>query len=276
MSGVMTLARYKALVPDTPLTDAQIRQSLSVAQSIAESLSSLTFGSEVSAVASSGTDYTLTVYGGQYEIGQSVRLIGGGSPSTAFEITDTGVSGTGQWIKISSASAVSPTKVLPIVECVGEATDGTVLVARKPVFSVSSVLTRASRETLWSSSSVTTLTTSQYEVVALGGIKAGVYIVQSAIPLILEGGPFLVKRMTRQPPDGIKVTYVAGFYSMVPADIESAIMQLVPVIHGASVKGGVFASESHDYYSYQQMTAEQVGVLPHAAVAILRRYARLA
>mgnify|MGYP007113036757 CR=1 FL=1 len=42
----------------------------------------------------------------------------------------------------------------------------------------------------------------------------------------------------------------------------------------AGDKGGVFASESLDYYSYSSLTYDQLSALPHAAMSILRRYAR--
>lgn len=277
MSGALSLARFKTLSPNGELTDPQIRFGLSVAQAVAESLSGLVFGSEVvtASITASGTTYTIPFYGGMYEVGQSVRLIGGGVAATLFEVTDAGINSNGSlFIKVVSSVAIAPTKILPSFEYVGTASSNEVNVDRRPVFSVASVKTKASADTLWSESTVTTLASTDYEVFASRGINRGVRIKQSALPLRSEGGPYLVKRMVRQAIDGIKVNYVAGFYSQIPADLEGAIVQLVPAIVGASKSGGAFASENHDYYSYTLLSYDQLAMLPFAAVGVLRSYAR--
>ena len=275
MSGVLTLARYKVLNPATSLTDAQIRCVLNVAQSVAESLSGMVFGSEVGAVTNpSGTTYRIVVYGGRYDVGQQVRLVGGGVTATPFTITDTGAADSTNWIEVSSASAIVPTKVMPVLEHVGEASSGYVYVAKKPLFSVVSVKIKASSNQLWSDPSIQTVANTSFEVFQSGQLNVGVFLSSDALPQVAEGGQFLIKRMVRKQYDAIKVTYVAGFYSHVPSDLEGAICQLVPAIVGASRTGGVFASESHEDYSYQLLTVDQLGALPYAAVAVLRSYMR--
>jgi len=277
MSGALSLARFKTLNAGSDLTDAQIRFGLSVAQAVAESLSGLVFGSEVvtASITASGTTYTIPFYGGTYEVGQLVRLVGGGVAATLFEVTDAGVNANGSlFIRVVSAVAIAPTKILPAFDYIGTASSNELNVDKRPLFSVVSVKTKASADVLWSDNQVKTIESTNYEVYSSRGINRGVRIKQSAIPLRAEGGPYLVKRMVRQAVDGIKVSYVAGFYSQVPADIEGAIVQLVPAIVGASKTGGVFASESHDYYSYSLLSYDQLAMLPFAAVGVLRSYAR--
>lgn len=274
MSGVLSLARYKALTAST-LADAQIRFGLGVAQSVAESLSGMVFGSEVGAVTTPiGQTRRIVVYGGRYDIGQQVRLVGGGVSAAPFTITDCGTSDSGNWIEVSSATAIAPTKVLPVLEFVGEANSGYVKVDKKPVFSVLSVKIKANSDQMWSDAGIQTVPATSYEVYQSGQLNVGVYLASSAIPRVAEGGQFLIKRMVRQQYDSIKVEYVAGFYSHIPSDLEGAICQLVPAIVGASKTGGVFASESHEDYSYQLLSMDQLVALPYAAVAVLRSYMR--
>lgn len=275
MSGAVSLARFKVLNSSSELTDAQIRVGLGIAQAVAESLSGLTFGSEVAGtITNVSTVYKLPFYGGVYEVGQSVRLIGGGVSASPFVVIDTGVNADGSlWITVNSSVAIAPTKILPIVEYVGTATSGYVNVDKRPVFSVSSVKVK-SGDSLWSDSSITTLATTTYEVFQERGLNCGVYVLPSSLPMVSEGGRYLVKRMVRQQVDGVKVTYAAGFYSQVPADLEGAICQLVVAINGSISSGGAFASESHDYYSYQLLSYEQLAMLPFAAISVLKSYGR--
>jgi len=272
MSGVISLARYKTLNADTTLSDAEIRQSLRIAQAIVEGITGLVFGSEVGAITNPAGDIRrLTVYGGLYEVGQSVRLIGGGVAPALFEISETGP----DWIEVESAAAIAPTKVLPSFVCIAEAASGYMRVEQRPVFSVVSVKTKYSSDMLWSDPNVTVLSSTRYETFANSGLKSGVFIPASSIPRISEGGQYLVKRMQRQAVDGIRVEYVAGFYSQIPADLEGAVMSLVNPIAASMNGSGAFASENHDYYSYTVLTYDQLAVLPYAAMTILKRYARL-
>lgn len=275
MAGVLTLARFKLLNAASGLSDSQIHQNLRVSQSIAESLTGMLFGSEVTAVASSGDDRTLTVYGGRYEVGDKVRLLGGGVAATPFDVTSVGESSGAFTLTVSSASAISPTRVLPIVSHVGAAVGGELTCHPRPIYSVVSVETKADASALWKdTASVVAVASTDYELVTELGIRTGVRLKGAAIPMVREGGGHLVKTITRQVDCGIRATYAAGFYLQVPADIENAVAEMVPAIAAASVSGGVFASESMDYYSYSQLSADQLSVLPYASIAILRRYGR--
>lgn len=276
MSGAVSLARFKSLNAATALSDAQIRTGLSIAQAVAEKLSGLVFGSEVAGlITNSGNEYTIPFYGGTYEVGSSVRLVGGGVSATPFVVLDSGTNADGSlWITVESQASISPRKILPIVEHVGTAASGYLKVAKRPVFSVSSVKIKTGNS-LWNDASVTTLGSDRYEVFQSGSINSGVFILAGSLPMVAEGGQFLVKRMVRQQVDSIKLTYAAGYYSQVPADIEGAICQLVTAITGSIKSGGAFASESHDYYSYQLLSYEQLAVLPFAAVNVLKSYAKV-
>lgn len=275
MSGAVSLARFKILNSSSELMDAQIRVGLGIAQAVAESISGLAFGSEVAGtITNISTVYKLPFYGGMYEVGQSVRLIGGGVSASPFVVIDTGVNADGSlWITVNSTVSIAPTKILPVVEYVGTASSGYVNVDKRPVFSVVSVKVK-SGNSLWSDTSVITLASTTYEVFQERGINRGVYVLPGSLPTVAEGGRYLVKRMVRQQVDGVKITYAAGFYSQVPADIEGAICQLVVAISGSIKSGGAFASESHDYYSYQLLSYEQLAMLPFAAISVLKSYGR--
>lgn len=245
---------------------------------IAEAISGLRFGASVRAISNNdlSTTYRLIYAGTDFEVGSLVRLVGGGVSAEPFEVTDAGLSGSDYWIEVESDEAIAPVKILPILEYEGEAQSLHVYCHPRPVFSAVSVKSRYSAETMWSDSdSVTTLDSTQYESFRSGGIKAGVRLQRSAVPTVPEGGEFLIKRMRRQQLDGVKVTYAAGFYPHLPADLESAISQIVAAIESASASGGVFASESLDYYSYSALSYDQLAAMPHAALSILRRYSRV-
>jgi hypothetical protein len=81
-----------------------------------------------------------------------------------------------------------------------------------------------------------------------------------------------VKRYAVVGGDCVRLHYVAGFYGMVPADLEQACLEIVGGIERAVEDGGVFASESLDYYSYSALSQEQAMSLPHSALATFRRY----
>lgn len=245
---------------------------------IAESISGLRFGATVRAVsvAEDSSTYRLIYVGTDFEIGSSVRLVGGGVSAEPFEVTSAGLSGSDYWIEVESDVAISPTKILPIVEHEGEAQSLHLYCAPRPVFSVVSVKSRCSGDAMWSDAeSVRTLDSVQYEVFQANGLKSGVRLQRSAVPMVSEGGEYLIKRMRRQMPSGLKVTYASGFYPLLPADIEDAISQLASAIESASESGGVFASENMDYYSYSALSYDQLAAMPHAALSILRRYSRM-
>lgn len=270
MAGILTIAKYKQLVPGTTLTDAQIETYLAAAQAIAEQISGLIFGAEVTAVAYSGGTYTLSISTPVGQVGDKIRLIGNGVTTdlqTITAISDTSVSfaGTSGW---------NPTKVLPVLEWAGRPSSGYLRVPQRPIFSVVSVQTRTDRELMWSSTDITTLTSAQYEVYQNNnGLKVGLRLAPSAIPRVAEGGQYLVKRMAMIPDDCVRIVYTAGFYAMVPADIQTAVAGLAGAIAKSVKDGGVFASESMDYYSYQTLSIDQMAALPQAAIATFKRYA---
>jgi len=245
------------------------------AQAIAEQITGMRFGSAITSVSNpEGTTYRLVYIGGLYEVGDRVRLTGGGVSSAPFTITDMGSTGDDYWLEVESDDAIEPTLMLPIIEFVGETISNFLYVRPLPLFSVISVKTRYSDDLLWTDTDVTTLETTAYEAFRSSGIRVGLRLNTTAIPRVIDSGPWLVKHMTRKKTDGILATYAAGFYPRPPDDLLDALAQIELALLQAS-STGVFASESLDYYSYQTLSYDQLAVLPHAAIAILRRYARI-
>lgn len=69
----------------------------------------------------------------------------------------------------------------------------------------------------------------------------------------------------------IKVTYTAG-YTPVPADIVSAVHQLVAEHRRTSDAGGAMKAESLDYYSYEKMDQAEQAKAIGSVKSILARY----
>jgi hypothetical protein len=301
MSGLLSLGKYQWLNPNSGLDPVLLAHYLRVTQSVVESVTGLVFGSEVASVTDMGSHvWRIEFHGGSYDVGQQVRLLGGGVSAEPFTVLDAGVTTVEQadagdffdaffeanpdalavatgtaWIEVESTIAIAPTKILPIVEYVGQAQSLHVYCYPRPVFSVISVQTRRSEDVLWSESyNVITLNATDFELFKQLGLGAGVQIKRASLPREAEGGEYLVKRMMRKVPSGVKVTYAAGFYSQIPADLESAAQQIAGAVVTAADKGGMFASENLDYYSYSALTYDQLSALPYAALSILRRYAR--
>lgn len=278
MSGILSIAQFRALDPDSGLSDSLLGMYLDAAQAIAEYLSGLSFGAEVKSFSTDigsvdSVRYTIVVGSPVGAPGDSVMLLGNGAPADEFEIVDVGPDSIRLW----APPNLNPTKVLPIQEFVGKPSSGFVRVAPRPLFRVVSVKTRGSSDSMWAdASAVTTLTSGQYEVYSTpNGLKSGVRLAGSAVPRALEGGPFLVKRMAFVQNDSVQVRYAAGWFGAVPSDLQLAAQQVVTAISDGVEQGAVYASENIDYYSYQNPSGEQLSSLPHSAIATFRRYSQM-
>jgi len=272
MSGLLTIAEYMTLVPGSTLAPSVLASYLMAAQGITEQLTGFRFGCEVTAVTNTtGNLYRLDVGYPLGDPGDKVRLVGGGVTATPFVIVDA----SRDWIVVESAVPIAPTKAMQVIEYVGKPASGYVYVSPLPVFAVESVKTRTSPDHLWKSSDVTTLPATSYEVFTkANGIKSGVQVKSSAVPKRADGAPWLMKAYKSTAPDSVKVEYAAGYYAAVPPDLRMAQVELVAAIEKSVSGGGVFASESYDYYSYTTMTYEQTAAVPSSALATFRRYAR--
>ncbi len=276
MSGLLTLADYKTLVPDTTLSDAKLTKLLAVAQAIAEQLSGLIFGGEITGVSTpSAGVYRLSISGLTCQVGDQVRLLGGGVAATPFDVVDCGL-GT---LDVESATPIttSTTRALPVLDCIATPTNGKVRVSPRPIFSIVSVQTRKDTLAMWDDTDyVTTLLASDYQVYSGGmNLRVGIELARAAIPRAYETDSYLVKRIPKVPRESVRVLYSPGFYGMMPDDLQLAAVQLVGAIEKSVEDGGAFASESLDNYSYNQLTADQISAVPHSAIATLRRYANV-
>jgi len=288
MSGLISYQRYSDLFPlkVAGRHPDEVRFDLAVVQSICEGITGLHFGSEVYRVMNPAADrYRLYINGGVFEIGDSVRLLGGGVTATPFEVLDIGsdtAGGLDRWIEVESVGvAIAPIKALQVVEHIGAGKGGYLDVSPKPVFQVVSLLTRNSKDALFTDTdgSVTTLAATDYEIEKVLGINVGVRVRRSSVPLIADRGKFMLKHADMRFPDSVLVRYAAGFYPIVPHDLENAAAQMVnevrAIMAASASTGGLFQSESHDYYSYTRMSQDELAKFPHSALAILRGYAGL-
>lgn len=268
MSGVLTLAKAKTLFNFEGVSDALIQFRLCAAQVICETITGLAFGAEVTSQSNSGSVYTLTIAGMAVQPGDYVWLIGG--PSEAVEVDAVG-DGT---IQVELSGSPTITKVLPVVKRYGGNSSGYVYLNPRPVYRILSVKTRPSSEVAWSDTDNVTTIESQYysPFQAFGNLSAGVYVAVEKMPRRADGGRDLIKSVSYVSPEDMQIEYVAGFVGQIPADLMGAIGQLALLI--GKDEGGVFASESLDYYSYSQLTPEQMASVPHSMQATFKRYSR--
>lgn len=272
MSGILTAAEYATLAPGSTIGAEALAGYLMAAQAITEQLTGFLFGCEITSVTNlGGNRYKLFAGYPIGEPGSKVRLIGNGVASTAFEIVDA----SPQWFVVESLISINPTKALPICEFIGQPNSGYVYVFPLPLFSVETVQTRTCPDVLWKSSEAATLAEAVYEPFSKSnGIKSGIYIKSSSQPRRGDTKPWLMKSYSTVPADSIRVEYVAGFYAATPPDLRLAQLELVDKINKSATDGGVFASESYDYYSYTSLTYEQMASVPSSALATFRRYAK--
>lgn len=268
MSGLIPVAVHCALVPDVTLGEETRRFLLSATQAIVEGVTGLVFGSEVRSVTVDGSIYRITYDGGLYQPGDSIALIGGGLNAEVFEITAVGMDDLDHWLEISSDDALAPARLFPVVVQQGTP-NGRFFDCRPcPVFRVITVQAKTPDQ-LWSESQ--TIETTEWELTRKRNLSVGVEVQLHAIPKAMEGGRHLIKRRLYEPLDCFQVTYVAGIYS-VPQDLMTAAIEIASMVRDANESGGVYASESLDYYSYTRIGKDQLSMVPHSAMAVLRRY----
>lgn len=277
MSGLLSLSEYKSINPETESSDTQITFALRVAQGIAERLSGLRFGSEVTAFEDDPGGKKITYDGSDiFNVGDYVKMLAPvpSDDPAPTEIAPVVEAGNGYIIVNVSCTDCAVGKILPVISYEGTASSNKVYCHPKPVFTIESVKVKASSETLWQDTSgVTTVPTTSYEIFEENQLKTGVRLKSSVIPYVADGGEYLVKRLVAQPRSSILLTYSAGFHIHVPVDLQAAASELVVGILGGMQKG-LFASENLDYYSYSQMSSEQMASLPYSAVATFRHYGR--
>lgn len=286
MSGMMSLERYKALFPAQAdgKSDEELRFSLAVVQSISEGISGLAFGSEIHHVEDisdpgEGIEDTwrLKYSGGIYVPGHRVRLLGGGAPSDPLLVVGVGGDGIDGWVDVETDVAeMSPVKMLPVEEWIGETRDFIVDVKPKPIYSVVSVRTRRSPGILFHETDrVTEIEPDDYSLVRNRGLGVGIRLRGSKVPFTIDRGERLIKQQVKRLHDSIQLMFAAGFGFETPADLESVVGQMMVEVGGIQQTGGAFSSERFDYYSYSRLSYDQMQKLPFTAVHILRQYANL-